>query len=51
MKDYDNNFEGLNIKLIHIVGMLTELVKHVPVDETTRQHFEMMSTAFDEEYK
>jgi|TARA_B100000073_G_C23257966_1_gene381198 hypothetical protein len=42
----DNQHEGLDIKLNHIIMMLDELLKHVPIDKNTREHFDNMSDSF-----
>ena len=44
--NYDIELEGLDIKLDHMIMMLTELLKHVPVDEKTRKHFDEMHDSF-----
>ena len=33
----DDQHEGLDIKLNHIIMMLDELLKHVPIDKNTRE--------------
>ncbi len=42
----DDQHEGLDIKLNHIIMMLDELLKHVPIDKNTREHFDNMSDSF-----
>ena len=47
IEHFDNQeLEGLDIKLNHIVMMLGELLKHVPIDEKTRKHFANMCDSF-----
>ena len=45
--NYDIELEGLDIKLDHMIMMLTELLEHVPVDEKTRKHFDEMRDSFN----